>query len=369
MTTPQDKPELAIVEKTNVLPMLSPAIAAQRASIASEIIRLMLTNGVLQKGRHFGEVPGTNNKNVLLKPGAELLCKAFGYAPTFYSVTVIEDWDKKLFFYRMECKLVDTATGIVIATGIGSCNSYESKYRYRWLYDNQLADAGLTKDSPGVVARTKNKRGGGGTYTQYRIENDDIFSLVNTIDKMAQKRALIAASLIGTGASEFFTQDIEDIPQFGGLDDDVVDAEPITVIEPDPMDYIRLGIRTGIGDDAITDSEMCKLLDIDTLTKDAIKAKYEGKTAKSVVQIALDAFEAAQPKAGQPVPVTEATPEAAKSEPVQTDVPPQDQADDAPATGTSKRNRKPSALDALPEYEPNAQRHPGTLEDFIGERK
>jgi hypothetical protein len=39
--------------------------------------------------------------------------------------------------------------------------------------------------------------------------------VVNTIQKMAQKRALVAATLISTSASEFFTQDVEDADPFG----------------------------------------------------------------------------------------------------------------------------------------------------------
>ncbi len=46
--------------------------------------------------------------------------------------------------------------------------------------------------------------------TLYRIPNPDVADLVNTIQKMAQKRALVAATLIATSASEFFTQDVED---------------------------------------------------------------------------------------------------------------------------------------------------------------
>ena len=335
MTTPQgNEPELAIVQKTNVLPMLSPAIAAQGAAVASEIIRLMLTNGILQSGRHFGVIPNTKSKPTLFKPGSELLCKAFGYSPMFNTLTVIEDWDKKLFFYRIECKMVDTATGIVIATGEGSCNSYESKYRYRWLWPNELAEHGLTKETPGLITRTvgKNKT------TQYRIENDDIYSLVNTINKMACKRALIAAALIGTGASEFFTQDIEDIPQFGGLDEDaeVIDAESTVVsnghTEVDPMDYVRLGIRTGTGIDDMQESEMCRLLSVPTLTKEAIKAKYEGKTGKELVQIALDAFEKEQPRPGdsksndKPIDSPDGADSKPKSKKVDLSTPP----DDAP---------------------------------------
>ena len=46
--------------------------------------------------------------------------------------------------------------------------------------------------------------------TLYRILNQEVADLINTIQKMAQKRALVAATLIATSASEFFTQDVED---------------------------------------------------------------------------------------------------------------------------------------------------------------
>jgi hypothetical protein len=49
----------------------------------------------------------------------------------------------------------------------------------------------------------------------YRIPNPDVADVVNTIQKMAQKRALVAATLIATSASEFFTQDVEDADSFG----------------------------------------------------------------------------------------------------------------------------------------------------------
>jgi hypothetical protein len=54
--------------------------------------------------------------------------------------------------------------------------------------------------------------------TLYRIPNPDVADVVNTIQKMAQKRALLAATLIATSASEFFTQDVEDADSFGNSD-------------------------------------------------------------------------------------------------------------------------------------------------------
>ena len=43
-----------------------------------------------------------------------------------------------------------------------------------------------------------------------RVINPDIPDQINTIQKMAQKRALIGTTLLAVNASEFFTQDIED---------------------------------------------------------------------------------------------------------------------------------------------------------------
>jgi hypothetical protein len=45
----------------------------------------------------------------------------------------------------------------------------------------------------------------------YRVPNDDIASLKNTILKMSQKRAYVGAVMTGCNASEFFSQDLEDM--------------------------------------------------------------------------------------------------------------------------------------------------------------
>jgi len=47
--------------------------------------------------------------------------------------------------------------------------------------------------------------------TLYRIPNDDPFSIVNTIEKMAKKRAMVDAALSVGRLSELFTQDLEDL--------------------------------------------------------------------------------------------------------------------------------------------------------------
>lgn len=181
------------------------------------------TKEVLSDGLDFGKIPGTGDKPTLLKPGAEKLCFLFGLRPTFEVVESIEDWQNGLFYYRYRCTLHDVAGGI-IADGEGSCNSREKKYRYRnaQLVCPQCGKETVFKSKSKPEFYCWNKRGGcGATFPlndtriteqeQGQIENTEPYDLVNTLQKMAQKRALVAAVLVGTGASQFFTQDVEDM--------------------------------------------------------------------------------------------------------------------------------------------------------------
>ena len=69
----------------------------------------------------------------------------------------------------------------------------------------------------------------------YRVPNPDIADVVNTIQKMAQKRALVAATLIATSASEFFTQDVEDADPNGRS----VDTGPHAYGTREAQEYVR----------------------------------------------------------------------------------------------------------------------------------
>lgn len=121
------------------------------------------------KGEDYGEIPGIS-KPTLLKPGAEKLCDVFGFAKMVEVKNRIEDWEKGFFHYEVEVTLINKRNNIVEAQGVGSCNSKERKYRYQ-----------------------------------------DPYTIVNTILKMAKKRALIDAVLSATRSSGIFTQDVEDM--------------------------------------------------------------------------------------------------------------------------------------------------------------
>ena len=57
----------------------------------------------------------------------------------------------------------------------------------------------------------KEFNGSYGKYFKYRIDNDDPYTLANTVLKMAKKRAQIDAVLTVASLSEIFTQDMEDL--------------------------------------------------------------------------------------------------------------------------------------------------------------
>lgn len=174
-------------------------------------------------GMDYGIIPGTT-KPTLLKPGAEKIAKLLGLADQYQVVDKIEDWGKPMFHYQIKCQLVHIETGVVISEGLGECNSMESKYRWRWVNERDLPTG---TDKTTLVSQRREAKTGG-HWLVYRLENDDIYSQVNTILKMAKKRALVDASLSAGRLSDVFTQDMEDI---GIIESDavVVEAQAETV--------------------------------------------------------------------------------------------------------------------------------------------
>lgn len=223
--------EIVIPEKpvmNSVIPFSSKQ-AIQRAKVYSDIVSHLYSDQVLTSGKDYGVIPGTgkgdNPKPTLLKAGAEKLCSAFGFRTEFKALdAVIDRGTSPYIFYRYECRLVNISNGDVIATAIGSCNSLEKKYRWRNMFKSQLQELGYTEDEikSWPRRRMQNKTGKNGNYTLYQVENDEPFDLINTIDKMAQKRSMVAAVLIGCNASEFFSQDLEDLRDFGTIDAEIV---------------------------------------------------------------------------------------------------------------------------------------------------
>ncbi len=138
--------------------------AKKRIDTLKKFVDEMMIPGV-----DYGIVPGVN-KPTLIKPGAEKLCDAYGFSRRIDITNRLEDWYRSIFHYEVKVTLYCKRSGIIEAEGIGCCNSRETAY----------------KDQNG---------------------ND----VVNTILKMAKKRAFIDAVLSATRSSDLFTQDIEEM--------------------------------------------------------------------------------------------------------------------------------------------------------------
>lgn len=176
-------------------PVVSPA---EMIEVQKEVHQLIAK--ALEQGRDYGVIPGTD-KPTLLKPGAERIGLAFGTYPRYSVVEQEVDhnaevaWVKRkwkwgrargekvwtedrgtsmgVYRYVIRCEIVQRATGQVVGDGIGSASTLESKY----------------------VDRPRD--------------------LENTVLKMAQKRAFVAATLNAYALSDRFSQDMEDIDTGG----------------------------------------------------------------------------------------------------------------------------------------------------------
>lgn len=190
----------------SALPPFSVTEIRKRIHAIQEVMR-----GVMKEGTHYGTIPGTP-KPSLWKAGAEVLCMTFRLAPLLESRVTGDDPEAEwaytgtkrdgttvcgtcMGFFEIEATCtVHGASGEVLSRCSARCNNREVKYRAL-----------------------------------------PVFDVRNTILKMAEKRAFVSAVLMATGASDIFTQDIEDIP-------DVVEAPVVKVHDEKPQSPSQNGV-------------------------------------------------------------------------------------------------------------------------------
>ena len=204
-------------------PVMDVAMARERLMQFQQFVKEYLV-----EGEDFGTIPSTP-KPTLYKPGADKLCELYGLADEYEVTQRTEDFDKGLFDYEVKCILVRKPEMTLVSSGLGSCNSYETKYRWR---DSKRQCPACGKDA---MIKGKEEYGGGwlcfakkgGCGAKFgdndtaitgqvvgRTQNEDVADIKNTILKMALKRAKISAVLSATRSSGVFTQDLEDIPKW-----------------------------------------------------------------------------------------------------------------------------------------------------------
>ncbi len=236
---------------------LMPAMTIEMAIEAHQTLR-----GFIKKMLGSGKIPGVDKPSLLL-PDAEKLRGFYGLSTPIEQVNVVEDWTgeehggEPFFRYHYKCQVLKS--GRLIAECEGECNSWDRRYRFRWVNMSELPPGigaieksslpqqiGAVEEYAWAInkAETSGKYGKPEEYWQefkdmiktgqaekitkttragkeqaayrietvlYQIPNPDIYALVNTIMKMAQKRAFVGAIKVATNASEFYTQDVEDL--------------------------------------------------------------------------------------------------------------------------------------------------------------
>lgn len=218
---------LMLPERTSleyIDPVMDLDTAKRRLAVFQEFVRFYL-----KEGEDFGTIPGTN-KPTLFKSGADKLCEIYGledkYPEDRRKRTERWDLDPPLFDYETTCVLYRKGTNISVCEGVGSCNSYESRYRWRDAQRlcPQCHQPAIIKSKPefGSGWFCFPKKGGCGAkfpledpkitnQTIGRIPNPDLADVKNTILKMSKKRAKIDATIAATRSAGIFTQDVEEM--------------------------------------------------------------------------------------------------------------------------------------------------------------
>ncbi len=135
-----------------------------------------VVQNTLKKNHDYGVIPGTP-KPTLLKPGAEKIQMLLGVTSEYEVIEHINDYENGFFAFTVRCIIYKN--GVKITEGLGHCNNREPKFYKR--KDGSIQDP---------------------------------YEKVNTVLKMAKKRAQIDATLTLASLSEVFTQDVEDMQEF-----------------------------------------------------------------------------------------------------------------------------------------------------------
>jgi hypothetical protein len=228
-----------------------PSVGIHEIIAQVQLIEQCIKN-IMKPNLHYGIITGCGDKPTLLKPGAEMLAKLFQLRPSFSRERIALDGGHVQII--SSCTMHSRQTGLAVGEGAGSCSTMESKYRWRKAQpscpscgvegsigrskfppkNNPTANLGwYCRDCKAQFdyddANIRNQKSG-------RVENPDIADQFNTVQKMADKRAYVAAVITTVGASDFVTQDIEDFPDYFPTHESHQDRAPASPKEENRFD-------------------------------------------------------------------------------------------------------------------------------------
>lgn len=208
---------------------------------------MQFLEGVLVKGTDYVKLPDCGDKVALSKGGGEKVLKWHGYYCDGICINKKEDWDLGLFAYVYRAEIKQVGTGMVVGAAEGECNSWEPKYRYRWVFDNEIPS---NVDRSTLVTKTRKAKKTGKEFTMYRLENPDPAGERNTVMKMAFKRAMVDATIAATAIRAFVEALTDDDPKDQG-DDDMEPIGGANVANTGPDGYkalIKYRMKSKYGD-------------------------------------------------------------------------------------------------------------------------
>ncbi len=204
-------------------------------AIATRDVLVQALKSLMVRDTDYGTIKGTQ-RDTLLQPGADKLCNLFQIVIRYEFVEKIEDWTgvehggEPFFYYVIAGRAFKG--DVLMGEGAGSCNSWETKYR--WRTAERVCPAcnqpNIRKSREGGWYCWRKTGGCGQVFNDGdpaiegqetgRKPNPDVADLPNTILKMAMKRCKLSTTINSTSASEFFTQDVEDFT----VSDDGIDT-------------------------------------------------------------------------------------------------------------------------------------------------
>ena len=177
---------------------------------------------IMKEKMDYWVIPGVS-KPSLFKPWAEKLRLVYGLQAFTEKTTETLDIDRDFYDVNYMVTIKDK-NGFVLWMCEGSCNTMEERYNFTAWKDASKPMKDWKQDDVEIERLKaewlgKRKRGNSGRVWQQR-EQVKTWKLThkNTIQKMAQKRAYVGAILNATGASEFYTQDVEDMNIWTGAE-------------------------------------------------------------------------------------------------------------------------------------------------------
>jgi hypothetical protein len=176
---------------------------------------------VLENGKDYGRIPGTD-KPTLFKPGGEQLMLTFSLAATDPTIEDLATDDQIRYRLRVP---IENAVGRVLAVGVGEASTNEEKYRWRKAVCDEEWE-----ETPESLRREKWFKGRNEKPWKGKQIRTSPADLANTALKMAHKRAFIHGVLLATGASSVFNQDLEDFNK--ELQESVIEGDVVARSAP-----------------------------------------------------------------------------------------------------------------------------------------